>query len=261
MPGAALVGYTGFVGSTLLRQTSFSEQYRSTDIAGIRGRDLDLLVCAGAPAKKWIANRDPAMDAAQIDDLVSHLAQVRCRRLVLISTVDVFLNPDGVDERSPVHTDNLHPYGANRYRLERFVGENFPGSLIVRLPGLVGPGLRKNVIYDFSHNNNLQAIDSRGVFQFYPMVNLWSDIRVALANNLSLVHLTSEPMSVADLVSDCYGREFHNELASPPARYDFRSCHAGLFGSASPYQYSRREVVLAVRSYAQGASEAEARHA
>ena len=248
----ALIGFTGFVGGTLLRQSTFEACYRSTNIADIAGREFDTLVCAGAPAQKWIANREPEADLRQIDGLIDHLQTVKCKTLVLISTVDVFARPLAVDETSPVDENGLHAYGLHRRRLERFVEAQFPDHLIVRLPGLVGPGLRKNVVFDFLNDNNLHAIDSRGVFQFYPMVNLWYDIQLALAAGLKLVHLTAEPLSVADLARDGFGLNFDQALSqSSAAVYDMRTAHASLFGGSGHYQYSRRDTVQAVRAYAQ----------
>jgi hypothetical protein len=89
------------------------------------------------------------------------------------------------------------------------------------------------------------------VFQFYPMVNLWFDLQTALAAGLSLVHLTAEPVSVADVARLGFGREFDNPVAPAPARYDMRSRHAALFGGRDGYQYSARETIQAVRHYAQ----------
>ena len=62
----ALIGFSGFVGSTLLKQTHFSALYRSTNIHEIENRKFDVVVCAGAPAQKWIANRDPAVDRKSV---------------------------------------------------------------------------------------------------------------------------------------------------------------------------------------------------
>lgn len=247
----ALIGFSGFVGSSLLRQTAFAALYRSTNIGDIAGQAFDSIVCAGAPAQKWIANRDPETDRHNIQELIARLETVRCRRFVLISTVDVFRSPSGVDEDSPVDESGLHPYGLHRRRLEQFVGRHFPEHLIVRLPGLVGPRLRKNVVFDLLNDNNLQAIDSRSVFQFYPMVNLWYDIQTALAAGLPLVHLTAEPLSVADIARQGFGKPFDNRLAAPPARYDLQTRHGRLFGAAGRYQYSARESLQAIRTYAQ----------
>lgn len=247
----ALIGHSGFVGTTLLRQRPFDALYRSTNVASIAGQTFDLLVCAGVPSQKWIANREPDRDRQGIDSLITCLRQVRARRFVLISTVDVFRVPEGPDEATPVDDSGLHPYGLHRRMLESFVEAHFPRRLIVRLPGLVGPGLRKNVIFDLLHGNNLQAVDGRAIYQFYPMVNLWHDIDAALRMELDLVHLSTEPVSVSEVACEGFGIAFDQQLAGSPARYDLRSRHAARFGGAGPYHYSKRETLQAIRAYAQ----------
>ena len=247
----ALIGFSGFVGSTLLKQASFESLFRSTNIRDIEGQSFDTVVCAGAPAQKWLANREPEADRQKIESLIAHLKTIQCKTFVLISTVDVFKNPIAVDENTPIDESGLHAYGLHRRLLEKFVERHFSHHLIVRLPGLVGPGLRKNVIFDFLNDNNLQAIESRGVFQFYPMVSLWYDIQTALSAGLKLLHLTAEPTSVADVSRQGFGKSFDNTLAGSPASYDLRTCHAQIFGASGHYQYSARETIQAIRAYAQ----------
>ena len=247
----ALIGYSGFVGATLLKQAPFQSLYRSVNIADIEGQTFDTVVCAGAPAQKWIANSEPEADRLKIEGLIAHLKTIKCRRFILISTVDVFKAPVGVDEDSQVDEQGLHAYGLHRRLLEKFVQEHFSEHLVVRLPGLVGPGLRKNVIYDFLNDNNLQAIDSRGVFQFYPMVNLWPDIQLAVKAGLKLVHLTAAPISVGAIAGDGFGRPFDIVLDKPVGFYDMQTRYAEVFGAAGRYQYDQRATCLAVRAYAQ----------
>jgi nucleoside-diphosphate-sugar epimerase len=256
---SALIGYTGYVGSTLLRQSTFSELYRSTNISDIAKERFDLIVCAGAPAQKWLANREPEADAAQVGKLIQALEGVTCENFVLISTVDVFAQPLLVDEKSEVNLDGLHAYGRNRRLLEVMVQRKFPKHCIIRLPGLVGPGLKKNVLYDILNKNNLTNVDSRAVFQFYPMVNLRQDIRICMASGESIVHLTSEPVSVREVAEIAFNQKFDNELAAQPARYDFRTRYAAGFGGAGHYQYSRRESLLAITAYAQSEPQSLAR--
>jgi hypothetical protein len=145
----------------------------------------------------------------------------------------------------------------HRRLLEKFVESRFENHLVVRLPGLVGPGLRKNVIFDFLNDNNLHMIDSRGVFQFYPMVNLWYDLQIALASGLKLVHLTAEAVSVAEVAREGFNLRFDQELEKRPAQYDLRSIHAELFGGRGAYQYSQRESIQAIRAYAQSEPKTE----
>jgi hypothetical protein len=247
----ALIGSTGFVGSSLLRQRAFDSLYRSTNIHEIDGGRFDTVVCAGAPGVKWLANKEPARDRDSIDGLMRHLGTITCNTFVLISTVDVFSAAVDVDERSPVEVDGLQAYGRHRLELERFVAGRFDRPLIVRLPGLVGPGLRKNLIFDLLNDNNVDQVDGRSVFQFYPMVNLWPDIERALAASLGLVHLTAEPISAADVSEAGFGRKFPESRATQVARYDMRTCHASAFGADGHYQYDRSATLLAIRSYAQ----------
>lgn len=246
----ALVGETGFVGTSLMKQTFFEARYRSINIGSIDYKMFDLVVCAAAPAQKWIANRDPEDDLKNIENLISHLGTIQCRKFILVSTVDIFKTSMGVDETTIIDEEDLDPYGLHRRMLEKFVEEHFSKHLIVRLPGLVGPGLRKNIIFDFLNSNNLHMIDSRSVYQFYPMINLWSDIQTALSSQLELVHLTAEPISVADVASQGFNISFDNVLEAVPAAYDFQSKFAELYGSKSCYQYSKSETIQAIRDYA-----------
>ena len=247
----ALIGYTGFVGSTLLKQTHFDALYRSTNIAEIRNQSFNQVICAGAPAQKWLANKNPSEDLLKINTLIDHLKTIHCEQFILISTVDVFSNPTQVNEDSQVSESNLQAYGLHRRYLEKFVEEQFPNHLIIRLPGLVGPNLKKNIIFDFLNDNNTSLIESRNIFQFYPMINLWFDIQTALKSNIKLLHLTAEPLSVKEVAAMGFGYPFDNILNNKIITYDFQTKYAPLFGKKTNYQYSKKETIQAIRAYAQ----------
>jgi nucleoside-diphosphate-sugar epimerase len=246
---AALVGYSGFVGGNLLAQRPFDAQFNSSNIDEIAGRSFELIVCAGAPAEKWKANADPERDLANIERLASSLARANTRRMILISTVDVFGHPVGVDEQSPVPTDGLHAYGRNRRLLEERLASRFE-TIVIRLPGLYGPGLKKNIIFDFLHHNDVHKVDSRGVFQFYDVSRLWRDVETAMAHGLSLVHLPTEPVSVADIARVAFGMEFDNRVVAEPARYDVRTRHAALFGGSGSYIATTTQTLDGIAAFA-----------
>jgi nucleoside-diphosphate-sugar epimerase len=245
---SALIGYTGFVGSNLLRQHSFDACFNSANIEQIAGRGFDLVVCCGARAEKWKANAEPEQDLDNIERLTRALEQVNAGKVVLISTVDVFVNPVDVDEESPTPSAGLTAYGRNRRRLEQIVAGRFD-ALIVRLVGLYGPGLKKNVIYDLLHDNNVSAIDSRGVFQYYDINRLWGDVELALDNELPLVHLPTEPVSVADVARAGFGIDFANEVSPAPARYDIHTRYASLFGGSNPYVETRTDALARIARF------------
>lgn len=238
----ALIGYSGFVGGNLLRQRTFDELFNSRNIESITGREFDLLVCAGAPAEKWRANRDPETDLAQIGRLREALRQVQATQVVLISTVDVYPDPSRADESTAIDRSAGHAYGRHRLALEDFVSSRFQ-SLIVRLPALFGTGLKKNVMHDFMHEHELEKIDSRGLFQFYGLDHLWGDIERALQYSLRLLNVTTEPVRVDEIARAVFGIEFHNEVVSAPAVYDVRSRHAERFGGERGYFQTRARVL------------------
>ena len=145
----ALVGYTGFVGSNIYAAGEFDAVYNSKNIQEAYGTKPDTLVYAGLRAEKYLANNAPEKDMALIYQAEENIAKIDPKGLVLISTIDVFKNPQGVDENSYIDTENLHAYGLNRYKLELWVRENYPDALIIRLPGLFGKNIKKNFIYDY----------------------------------------------------------------------------------------------------------------
>ena len=145
----ALVGYTGVVGSNLYEAGEFDAVYNSKNIQEAFGTNPDLLIYAGLRAEKYLANNEPKKDLEQIRIAENNILRINPKKLVLISTIDVFKKPSGVDENSVIETDGLHAYGYNRYLLECWVRENYSDALIIRLPGLFGKNIKKNFIYDF----------------------------------------------------------------------------------------------------------------
>lgn len=144
-----LVGYTGFVGSNIYDKGTFDKVFNSKNIEEAYGTNPDLLVYAGLRAEKYLANNEPEKDMELIVEAEKNITKINPKKLVLISTIDVFKNAVDVDENSPIDTEDLHAYGYNRYKLEVWVRDNYPDALIIRLPGLFGKNIKKNFIYDY----------------------------------------------------------------------------------------------------------------
>lgn len=147
----AMVGYTGFVGSNIYASAGdkIDAVYNSKNIEKAFGTKPDLLIYAGLRAEKYLANIAPEKDMELILQAEDNISKINPKRLVLISTIDVFKVPKNVDENSEIDTENLHAYGYNRYQLELWVRKQYPDALIIRLPGLFGRNIKKNFIYDF----------------------------------------------------------------------------------------------------------------
>lgn len=148
-----LVGYTGFVGSNIYASATDKIQnvYNSKNIADAYGTKPDLLIYSGLRAEKYLANHAPLKDMELITEAEKNIERINPKKVVLISTIDVFKTSKGANEKTDVDTNGLHPYGYNRYRLELWVREHYSDALIIRLPGLFGKNIKKNFIYDFIH--------------------------------------------------------------------------------------------------------------
>jgi len=248
----ALIGYTGFVGSNLLRQQAFEGLYNSKNIESIHGKSFDRVICAGARAEKWKANQNPAEDRFAIEQLMRSLDQVTTGEFILISTVDVYPDPRGVYEDTFADWTLATAYGRHRRMLEEFVAKKFRAR-IVRLPGLFGPGLKKNVIYDFLHDNQTEKIHADAEFQFYNLERLSADLDVMAEADLQLLNVATEPVRAGRIAHEVFGMDFNNRTLTPPARYDMRTRHAALFGGPPGYIQTAAQVVQAIADFAKAA--------
>ena len=165
----ALIGYTGFVGSNLDNQRNFDHRYNSKNFRDMRGQAYDEVVCAGISAVKWLANKEPEQDMAAIQALQDVLSTVQAKRFILMSTIDVYPVTQGKDETFDCRSMNNHAYGRHRLDFEDFCTRQFSECHVIRLPGLFGKGLKKNIIYDLLNDNCLDMINTASSFQYYDL--------------------------------------------------------------------------------------------
>lgn len=243
----ALIGASGFVGSNLRRQASFDYCFTSVNIEEIRGQTFDLVACAAPSSVKWRANKYPEQDLASVERLMACLLEVRAGKFILFSSIDVYPVVDKVNEDSQIYLADLSPYSRHRRMLEVFVADNFD-ALVIRLPGIFGPGLKKNIIYDLLHGNS-QFIHQDGVLQYYCLDCLWMDVQLALAHNLPVLNLATEPTAVREVAAAGFGIHFDNNVGGPPPRYDMHSKYGQLWGKSGPYLYEKARVLADLKRF------------
>lgn len=246
----ALIGHTGFVGGTLLAAGGYTDRFNSRNFRDMRGQDFDEIVCAGIPAVKWLANKEPEQDRAAIGALLGVLGTVRASRFVLISTVDVYPDPSQpLDEGADLFGMPNQPYGRHRLEVEHFVAERFPAHAIVRLPALFGAGLKKNALFDLLHDNMVDRVNPAGVFQWYPTARLPDDLQRVADAGLRLVNLVTEPVAMRDIIARFFpGAAVGPENTTAPP-YALRTRHAPLFGAEPPYRLTAEEVLAQMASF------------
>lgn len=246
----ALIGYTGFVGSNLGVQYNFDKNYNSKNFKEMTGKSFSTVVCAGIAAIKWLANKEPETDIKKIKELANVLKTIQAETFILISTIDVYPTPSiGDCEDKDLSKVKNHAYGTHRLWFENFCKDIFPNILIVRLPGLFGDGLKKNVIYDLINDNCLEMINPASSYQYYYLANLWKDIQIALENNLKEINLFTEPVSSAKIISTFFPAKKVGEKMVPEGHYNATTKHAKLWGNDENYIYTEEEVLSQLEEY------------
>lgn len=259
--GTGLIGHTGFVGSNLRAYRGFDALYNSTNIEDIRGARFDRLVCAGVSAVKWLANREPETDRARIARLISALSAVNAREFILVSTIDVYPNPEAeADEQTAINHAANHAYGRHRRELEIWAASHFPRAHILRLPALFGAGLRKNALYDLLRANQVEKINPLSVFQWYPLARLADDIDRAVAAGLALANLFTEPVAMNEVIARFFPGVSVGPAVEPAPRYRLRTQHAALFGGNGPWVLDGETVLDAMGRFV-AAERAAGQHA
>jgi len=258
---SALIGYSGFVGSNILEQHAFDETYNSKNFREMSDGEFGIVVCAGISAVKWLANKDPEEDARKIQELQDVLSTIKSERFILISTIDVYPEMTGKDETYDCSSKPNNAYGRHRLEFEQFCKEYFADCYVIRLPGLFGKGLKKNVIYDLINHNCLEMINPDSSFQYYDLSNIWSDIEKAVASDTHLVNLFTEPVVTRTILDRFFkGETFENlaKQAAPEMHYALKSRYDKLWGGSDGYIYDQEQVLEQMGRFINVARQGEA---
>lgn len=245
---SALIGSTGFVGRHLQKHLGFTHKFNRSNIAEIQGLDTNLLICAGLPAEKWIANNNPESDWYNMASLAQNLSNVKAEKAILISTIDVYQPPLNVTESQPPTLIGSGAYGQNRAWFELFFRNQFPNASIIRLPGLFGEGLKKNLVFDLINNNLeiLANINPESEFQYFDLSRIWEVIEVSLEFEINLLNVTSEPIKAGEIADIA---EFRLNGNQPPIKYDVQSIHYSKFNGTKGYLFTKETVLAEIRDF------------
>lgn len=228
-----LFGNTGLVGSNIADQMMMGHHFKGRDyfqkLINTKNKDqfigeFDDVVFCGARAEKWKANKNPQEDLEHINDLIGMLGNIKCNKLYLISTIDVY------DKTIPRQNEDNHvytneTYGKNRRLLEQYCLNNFNCS-VIRLPALFGKNLKKNFLFDIINKNSLAGFHPDSKFQWYNLKDISRDIFYTSENKGKIINYFSESVSIRELLYFIGRENLLPELkGSAPVEYNFCSKH------------------------------------
>ncbi|MGH8645952.1 MAG: NAD-dependent epimerase/dehydratase family protein [Gammaproteobacteria bacterium] len=224
-----IIGGRGFIGSAIARKCSMSNlecQIISRDnYQGFVGKVCDILVNANGNARKYIAQQDALFDFdASVRSVRASLVDFQYRLYVLVSSADVYPDPSSPQatlEAQAIRVCDQNSYGFHKHLAEQCVQHVAANWLILRLGGLVGPGLKKNPIHDIVSGAPLR-VDPRSEMQF-----MSTDQTAAIAIDLIDRGFVNEVFNVSSSgavklleAMDLVGYKGFLEPESPRVRYE-----------------------------------------
>ena len=222
----AIVG-EGLIGKRLAKFVNPTHTFNSKTLLDLPMNDYDTVYVAAPSGNRIWASENPGFDQASTGLLIRNLLVTRCNRIVLMSTGDTQVRPDT-------------GYGKNRLELETAVRGRFSNHYIIRLPGLIGNDITKNILYDIKHQTDWATkINTLTKQQWYPLDNLEQDITSILSNDQREVNLVSEPILNQDIV-DQFKQSTVNTTSS------------GINYDLGPYTYTKEEIFEAISLYLRG---------
>jgi len=142
-----IIGQSGFVGNTIYNYfitNNYEVKYINSKTKQLSNTHFDVIVnCAGNP-KKYLAESNPEIDIHKnISPFLRILKlKLKTKHFIHISSIDACNPQESNYAKSKIVTENC----AKLY---------FPKTTVLRLGGLIGPYLSKNVVYDIVNNKNL----------------------------------------------------------------------------------------------------------
>lgn len=168
-----VLGGRGLVGSAFVRL--FEERGEECAIIDRQnysefiGKSCKLFINANGNSRKPLAAKAPVEEFdASVRSVRASLVDFRYDSYLHISSCDVYADcsrPVFTREDTPIHPAHQSTYGFHKWLGEQCVQHVASKWMILRLGGMVGPGLKKNAIFDILNGDKLW-LDPESRLQF-----------------------------------------------------------------------------------------------
>lgn len=218
-----LVGSRGTIGSVIVNSANFDLTFNSDNVENMRGLEIDTLICAAPSGNRLAANNKEIDDTNSVNHLISVLDSCSIKRLVLISTIDIFVNPETL-------------YSRNRSKLESYVKSNYKHH-ILRLGTLIGKNIKKNILFDLTHDQFLDSIDPLSMHQYSLLDDVYNQILQSIEQEIDEISIISEPIQNSEILSTFF------------PNLNLTSNNTKTLYDVKPYFYNRQQVFKAIKEY------------
>jgi len=158
-----VIGAKGFIGSAVVAEaTERGYMVSSVDLDNYKdskGLETDLLINAAGNSRKFIDDQNPVKGYdISVSSVMNVLHDFRFRFYVQLSSGAIYpdeSNPLKNSEATLLQPSTMTRYGFHKWMAEQLVQHYAPRHLILRMGGFVGPGLKKNAIFDLLTGNPL----------------------------------------------------------------------------------------------------------
>jgi len=177
MKTCLVIGAKGFIGSAVAAEAA-ARGYIVTAVdldnyEASKGASADLLINVAGNSRKFIDDQDPVKGyELSVTSVMNVLHDFRFKFYVQLSSGAIYPNEGNPLENSEetfLQPSTMTRYGFHKWMAEQLVQHYAPKRLIIRMGGFVGPGLKKNALFDlltggplFVHpDSEFQYMDTR----------------------------------------------------------------------------------------------------
>lgn len=188
-----IIGHTGFVG-----QSVYNYLINKCDIYGVNSKtktiptkEFDIVINCAGNAKKYMANKDAAKDFYINTNIFHTILKIKMKQFIHISSIDA------------AYTSNDN-YTISKLILEKCSKLYFPESVIIRIGGIVGPNLKKNVVFDIINNKNL-FVTFNSIYNYISTKEIAKIIKKIIDLNIKneIINIAAlKPISVKEIIEE-----------------------------------------------------------
>jgi hypothetical protein len=254
----AIIGYDTLVGSNLLQFYKFDNFYNSNNFKDAKNKSFDIMYFCNIPYIKLHSNKYSDEYPIVIKNIIDILDTINVNKFILISTIDVYKNVNSqLDEDYKINFNENNNYSKNIFLFEEYIKNRYQDHYIIRLPKVFGHGLKKNIIYDLIHNNNVNNISLNSIFQWYYLDWLKNDIDIILKNNIRVCNFFTEPVNTYKIIKvfkNIYEIDYEFQIEylgynNSNIKYDMYSKYSHFFGNDKKYIRKEIDILNSLSDY------------